>query len=178
MLLLVLTFMHTPAYAAENIETVQAHLENSENGYRLSATYAFDLNHTLEDAVNHGIPLRFTTQVEIKRPRWYWLDESTINAERTIVLSRNLLTNEYQANIIGGVQRSFATLDEALSLLRRPNRWVVAENSALKSGTTYRVSVQMKLDLDSLSMPIQIISFNNSDWRLASDRKNFTFKAE
>jgi hypothetical protein len=175
-LLLVLTFMHTPVLAAEGIETVQAHLESSENGYRLSATYAFELNHTLEDAINHGIPLRFTTQVEIKRPRWYWFDESAINAERTIILSKNLLTNEYQGNIVGGVPRSFATLDEALSLLRRPNRWVVADTSALKSGTTYHASVQMKLDLDNLSMPIKINI--NSDWRVASDRKTFAFKAE
>jgi hypothetical protein len=177
-LLLVLTFVHAPAYAAESIEIVQAHLETSQEGYRLSATFAFELNRTLEDAISHGIPLHFTTQVEIKRPRWYWFDESAINTERTIIISKNLLTNEYQASVIGGVQRSFATLEEAMDLLRRPSRWVVAEHGALKSGTTYNVSVQMRLDLESLSKPIKVDSINNSDWRLASERKSFAFKAD
>jgi hypothetical protein len=177
-LLLVLTFVQAPVYAAESIEIVQAHLEGSQEGYRLSATFAFELNHTLEDAISHGIPLHFTTQVEIKRPRWYWFDESTINIERTIIISRNLLTNEYQAGVIGGVQRSFPNLEEAMDLLRRPSRWVVADHNALKSGTTYHVSVQMRLDLESLSKPIKVDSINNSDWRLSSERKSFPFKAE
>ena len=177
-LLLVLTFAQAPAFAAESIEVVQAHLESSSEGYRLSATFAFELNRTLEDAINHGIPLHFTTQVEIKRPRWYWFDESTINAENVVILSKNLLTNEYQANTVGGVQRSFATLDDALGLLRHPSRWVVAERAALKPGTAYHVSMQMHLDLDSLSKPIRVDSINNSDWRLATDRKSFSFKAD
>ncbi len=177
-LLLVFTFAQAPAFAAEGIEVVQAHLESSPDGYRLSATFAFELNHTLEDAVSHGIPLHFTTQVEIKRPRWYWFDESAINAENVIILSKNLLTNEYQANVVGGVQRSFPTLEDALALLRHPSRWVVAERGALKSGTTYYASIQMRLDLDSLSKPIRVDSINNSDWRLTTEKKSFSFKAD
>ncbi|MBV8634485.1 MAG: DUF4390 domain-containing protein, partial [Burkholderiaceae bacterium] len=138
------------------------------------------LNRTLEDAVNHGIPLNFTTQIEIKRPRWYWFDESTIEAENVVILSKNLLTNEYQANVIGGVQRSFHSLEEALELMRHPSRWVVAERGALKSGTTYHVTMQMKLNLESLSLskPFIVDSINNPDWRLATDKKSFSFKAD
>jgi hypothetical protein len=88
------------------------------------------------------------------------------------------LTGEFQASVIGGIQRSFHTLEEALAMLRRPSRWVVAERSALKSGTTYNVALRMRLDLDYVSAPIHIISYNNSDWRLASDWKNFPFKVE
>ena len=177
-LLLALTFAQAPAFAAEGIEIVQAHLEGSPEGYRLSATFAFELNPTLEDAVNHGIPLHFTTQVEIKRPRWYWFDESTIQAENAVILSKNLLTNEYQANVIGGVQRSFHTLEEALELMRHPSRWIVADRGALKSGTTYHVTMQMQLDINSLSMPIRFDRLNNSDWRFATDKKSFSFKAD
>lgn len=177
-LLLALTFAQAPALAAEGIEIVQAHLEASPEGYRLSATFAFELNPTLEDAINHGIPLHFTTQVEIKRPRWYWFDESTIQAENAVILSKNLLTNEYQANVIGGVQRSFHTLEEALEMMRHPSRWIVADRGALKSGTTYHVTMQMQLDINSLSMPIRFDRLNNSDWRFATDKKSFSFKAD
>ena len=177
-LLLVSSLLHTPAWAADGIDVVQAHLENSPDGYRLSATFAFELNHTLEDAINHGIPLHFTTEVEIKRPRWYWFDESAIDAQNVLILSKNLLTNEYLAGAPGGVQRSFPTLDEALVLLRHPNRWVVTDHGALKGGTTYHVSMQMRLDPDSLPKPIRVDSINNSDWRLTSDKKTFSFKVD
>ena len=177
-LLLALSLVHVFAYAADGVDITQAHLENSEDGYRLSATFSFELNHTLEDAINHGIPLYFTTQVEMTRPRWYWFDETAVNAQRTVGISKNLLTNEYQATIVGGVQRNFNTLDEALALLRRPSRWQVAERGGLKSGTTYNVAVRMRLDLDYLSKPIHVNAINNSDWRLASDWKYFPFKAE
>lgn len=177
-LLLALSLVHALTYAADDIEISQAHLESSEEGYKLSATFAFDLNHNLEDAINHGIPLHFTTQVEMTRPRWYWFDESAINTQRTVRISKNLLTNEYQATILGGVQRSFSTLDDVLALLRRPSRWVVAERNALKSGATYNVAVRMRLDLEYLSKPIHLNALNNSDWRLASDWKYFPFKAE
>ncbi len=179
-LLFALTFAQAPAFAADSIEIVQAHLEGSPDGYRLSATFTFELNHTLEDAVNHGIPLHFTTQVEIKRPRWYWFDESTIEATNDVTLSKNLLTNEYQANVTGGVQRSFHSLEEALDLMRHPSRWVVADRGALKSGTTYHVSMQMRLSLESLSLSKAFIvdSINNPDWRLTTDKKSFSFKAD
>jgi hypothetical protein len=177
-LFLALSFVHVCASASEGIDIAQAHLESSEDGYRLSATFSFELNRTLDDAINHGIPLYFTTQVEMTRPRWWWFDETAISAQRTVTISKNLLTGEFQASVIGGIQRSFHTLEEALAMLRRPSRWVVAERSALKSGTTYNVALRMRLDLDYVSAPIHIISYNNSDWRLASDWKNFPFKVE
>ncbi|MBV8665976.1 MAG: DUF4390 domain-containing protein [Burkholderiaceae bacterium] len=168
----------TQAAAAEEIEIEQVHVESSDEGYKLSATYNFELNHNIEDAINHGIPMYFTTQVEMTRPRWYWFNETAVNALRTVRISKNLLTNEYQVTVLGGVQRSFNTLDEALALLYRPTRWVIAERNALKSGATYNVAVRMRLDLEYLSKPIHLNALNNSDWRLASDWKRFPFKAE
>lgn len=135
-----------PARAADGIDIVQAHLENAEEGVRLSATYSFELNHGLEDVVSRGIPLYFTTEVEITRPRWYWFDERTINASQTIRISYNVLTRQYHAAIFGGLQQSFPTLDDALSMVRRPNRWVVAERGALKPGAVYNVGLRMRLD--------------------------------
>jgi hypothetical protein len=177
-LLLALSFLHVPVYAADGIEITQAHLENSEEGYRLSATFAFDLNHNLEDAIDHGIPLHFTTEVKITRPRWYWFDASAIKTQRTIKISKNQLTNEYQATVLGGLQQNFSSLDDLLALLRRPSRWIVADRNALQSGATYQVAVRMELDLDYLSKPIHLNALNNSDWSLASDWKYFPFKAE
>lgn len=167
-----------PARAADGIEVIQAHLESSEEGYKLSATFALDLNHNLEEALTRGIPLHFTTDVELRRPRWYWFDETTLNASRTIRIEYNVLTRQYRGGVAGSVQQSFPSFEDAMSLVRRPSRWVVAERGALKPGETYVVSTRLRLNLDYLPKPFQVNALNNADWRMSSDWRNFTFKAE
>jgi len=166
------------AAAANTVELAQARIEADDDGYKLSTTFAFELTRGLEDAVTHGLPLHFTTDVEIRRPRWYWFDERAVNASRTIRISYDPLTRQYHAAIKGRLGQTFTTLDDALSTVRRPGRWLVAERGALKPGETYIVSVRMRLDIAQLSKPFQVHALNSSDWRLSSDWKSFTFKAE
>jgi len=167
-----------PARAAEGIEIRRALVEATEDGYRLSANYGFDLSHGLEDTLQYGVQLYFTTEIEFTRPRWYWFDEKAIVARQTTRLSYNVLTRQYHVAIIGSVQQSFSSLDDALFLIRRPNRWLVASRGALKTGEVYNVKLSMGLDPNYLPKPIQINALNGSEWRLASDKKIFPYKAE
>lgn len=166
------------AHAADAIEIKEARIELGEDGYRLASSFEFELNHGLEDAVSRGVPLYFTTELELTRPRWYWFDEKTLRASLTQRLSYNVLTRKYTVAIPDGMHRSVNTLDEALFLVRRPNRWVIAGRGSFKPGEVYNVSMRMGLNLEFMSKPFQVNAINNSDWRLSSDRKSFLFKAE
>lgn len=167
-----------PALASDDtVEITRNYIEAAEEGYRLSATYSFELNHGLEDALQHGVQLYFTTDVELTRPRWYWVDEKAVRVKRTARISYNVLTRQYHVGIVGSVQQSFATLEDALFLIRRPSRWVVAPRGALKIGEVYNVALRMRLDRDYLPKPIQVNAFNNSEWRLES-KKTFQYRAE
>lgn len=176
--LLLALIVAVPAAYAEGVEITRASLENTDEGYKLAISFAFDLNRSLEDAITRGIPLYFTTEIELSRNRWYWFNEKTLAASETIRISYNVLTRQYQAAIGGQLQASFSTLEEALSLVRRPGRWLVAEKGALKPGEVYNVEVRMLLDVTRLPKPFQVNALNNSDWRLSSDWKQFTFRAE
>jgi len=167
-----------PTQAAEGVDITQARIEHSEDGYKLSAAFSFELTHGLEDAVTHGVPLFFTTDLEITRPRWYWFDERAVNTSETIRISYDPLTRKFHAAVKGHLGQTFDTLDEALSVVRRPARWIVAERGAFKSGENYHAAVRMRLDVALLSKPFQVHALNNSDWRLSSDWKTFTFRAE
>lgn len=177
-LLALLAHLPLAAHAANEVETVQAHLEASEEGYRLLASFSFELNRELEDAIMRGVPLSFTTEVALTRPRWYWFDQTVLLASRTVRISYNVLTRRYHAAVSGSLQQSFASLDEALSLIRHPGRWQVAEKGALKVGETYQVAVRMRLDVTQLNKPFQVNALNNSDWQMGSDWNRFTFKVE
>lgn len=163
---------------AEGVEITSAGVESTDEGYKLAVSFSFELTRGLEDAVTRGIPLYFTTDVQLTRPRWYWFDEKAISTSQTIRISYNVLTHQYHAAISGGLQQSFSSLDDALSLVRRPPRWLVADKGELKSGATYNVAVRMGLDVARLPKPFQVHALNSSDWRFTSDWKHFTYRAE
>lgn len=171
-------FAPLPAQANDGIEITRANLETTEEGYKLAASFSFELNQGLMDAITRGVPLYFTTEVQLTRPRWYWFDEKTVTASQTIRITHNVLTHQYYAAVTGGLQLSFRSLDDALSLVRQPNRWVVAEKDELKPGEVYNVAMRMGLDVTRLPKPFQVHALNSSDWRFSSDWKRFTFKAE
>ena len=169
----------TPATYAAEVEIAEAHLEYTDEGYKLAAVFNFELNRSLEGAIARGIPLYFTTEVAIRRPRWYWLDERAASATQTIRISYNVLTRQYRAAINGSnLQQSFASLEDAMSLVRRPGRWIVAPPEALKPGELYTVALRMELDVAQLPKPFQVHSINSSDWRLSSDWRYFNFRAD
>lgn len=165
------------ARAAE-ITIEQASIEASDEGYRLSLAYSFELNRGLEDALTRGVPLYFTTEVQLTRHRWYWFDETSLSVSRTVRISYNVLTRQFHTAISGQLQQSFSNLEDAMALIRRPPRWLLGDRNALKPGDPYTVGVRMRLDVAQLPKPFQINALNNSDWRLSSDWAEFTYKAE
>jgi hypothetical protein len=175
---LLLAIACVPAQAADGIEITRASIEATDDGYRLNANYSFDLNHGLEDAIQHGVRLYFTTEIELTRPRWWWTDDKAVSSRQTVWISYDVLNRQYYVSVVGSVKQSFPTLDEALFLIRRPSRWLIAPKGLLKPGETYNVTLRMFMDREYLQKPLQVNALNNSDWRLASNKKSFTYKAE
>jgi hypothetical protein len=173
-----LAFACAQAQAADGIEITRASIEASEDGYRLAANYDFELSRGLEDALQHGVPVAFTTEIELTRPRWWWTDDKAVASRRTIRIRYDVLTREYHVTDMGSVKQTRPTLEEALFLIKRPSRWLIAPRGALKPGETYNVTLRMYMDREYLLKPLQVNAFNNSDWRLASNKKTFTYKAE
>ena len=175
---LLLVFACAQARAADVIDITKAEIQSTEEGYRLNTAYVFDLNHELQDAVQNGVKLHFTTEIEMTRPRWWWRDEKAVLSKRTIGISYDMLTRQYIVSTGGSVPQPFNTLDDALSLIRRPARWLIAPKDALKRGEVYNVAVRMYMDRDFLSKPLQVNAINDSSWRLSTNRKTFAFRAE
>lgn len=178
-LLALLVLLSPPsALAGEGIELVDASIEASDEGYRLASSFSVELSRTLEEALMRGVPLYFTLQVQVSRPRWYWFDDVAIKSSRTFRLSYNLLTERYRVSIDGNLHRNFSRMDDMLALLRRPGRWVIGESNALARDAAYTVSVQLGLDIAQLPKPIQVSAMSNNEWRLSSGWSNFNYKAE
>jgi hypothetical protein len=179
---LLLVFACAGAHAAEGtVDITRAGIEASDEGYRLDANYSFDLNPGLEQAVQRGLPLYFTTEIELTRPRWWWTDDRAVSTRRTLRLHYDVLTRQYVVLVVGvagSIQQTYPTLDDALFPIRHPNRWVIARKGQLKPGETYNVTLRMYMDREYMQKPLQVDAFNNADLRLASHKKTFTYRAE
>lgn len=170
-----------PARAENEIQVREARLEPSEGGWSLDARFAFELNSSLEDAVNRGVSLYFTTDFELTRSRWYWFDEKVVTTSQSVRLWFQPLTRQYRVSSnngnsnSGGLQLGFSSLRDALALVRNVSGWRVIEKGVAKPGTQYQASVRMRLDNALMPKPFQIDAVNNRDWNLSSDWARFLF---
>lgn len=166
------------AQAADRVEIASTQLDRTDEGYRLSVIYKFDLNDELRNAVERGIPLFFTTDIQVVQERWYWLDKVITAKSWTKRITYNVLTQQYRVTIGNGQNYYFESIEDALYAIEQPAGWLVADKDDLQPGVTYQLSLRMYLNLEHLPKPFQVNAFNNKDWRLSSERKVIAFRAE
>jgi len=170
-----------PVLADNEIQVREARLEPLDGGWSLDARFAFELNSSLEDAVNRGISLYFTTDFELTRSRWYWFDEKVVTTSQSVRLWFQPLTRQYRVSSNNGnsgnsgLQLGFSSLRDALALVRNVSGWRVIEKGVARPGTQYQASVRMRLDNALMPKPFQIDAVNNRDWNLSSDWARFMF---
>jgi Domain of unknown function (DUF4390) len=158
---------------AQGIDVRGAALVAAEDGYYLEATFDIALTSVLEDALNKGVPLHFLVEFELIRPRWYWLNEKLVNREQRYRLSYNALTRQYRVGV-GTLYQNFATLGEALELLKRVRLPDIFEAGTLKKDNTYSAGLRMRLDTSQLPRPFQLTTVGSRDWNIGSDWYRWT----
>jgi len=160
---------------ADEIEVTEARLSTTEDGVVLAADFAFDLNARLAEAVTNGVPLYFVVEFELTRPRWYWFDEKAAAKRLQLRLSYHALSRHYRLST-GLLQQNYASLDEALSVLRRVRNWMVVDRSATLADANYDAAVRMRLDVTLLPKPFQLSAITSRELNLESTWRRFSFR--
>jgi len=172
-LMLSCLFMANQAFA-EGIKLIKTQVESADSNWVVNASFQIELPPELEDALKKGLTFHFVTEFNVSRGRWYWFDEKPIQAQKTMVLSYQPLTQQYRISG-GGLTLSSFTLSEALIQMGTIAGWQVAELSALDIGKPYQAEIRMRLDIARLPKPFQINALNAREWNLSSERHRFTF---
>ena len=160
---------------ADDIEVADVRLAATEDGVVLTADFAFDLNPRLAEAVTNGIPLYFVVEFELTRPRWYWFDEKAADKRLQLRLSYHALSRHYRLST-GVLQQNYATLEEALNVLRRVRNWQVVDRSAALADANYDAAVRMRVDGTLLPKPFQVSAITSREFNLESPWRRFTFR--
>ena len=161
--------------AANEVEVHAARLEAVEEGLALNADFAFELNQRLEEIVTSGVPLYFRVDFELTRPRWYWFDEKAVSRELQLRLSYHALSRHYRLST-GLLQQNFASLGEALNVLKRVRNWLVADRTITFSDADYEAAVRLRLDAAMLPRPFQLSALTSRELQLESAWKRFTVR--
>jgi hypothetical protein len=161
---------------ADDIEVLEARLTPTEEGIALDAVFAFDFGPRLAEAVANGVPLYFLVEFELTRPRWYWFDEKAVAKRLQLRLSYHALSRQYRLSTGGLLQQNFATLEEALNVLRRLRGWQVVERGAALADAPHEAAVRMRLDVTQLPKPFQLSALTSRELTLESPWRRFSFR--
>lgn len=170
--LLILLTATAPA-RADGIEVRKAALVAADEGYFLEAEFEIALTHTLEDALSKGVPLYFTLEFELIRPRWYWLNDKITSKRQQYRLGYNAFTRQYRVGV-GTLYQNFATLPEALAFLSQVRLREIVEPGALAKGSSYTAALRLRLDSSQLPRPFQVSAVGSREWSVSSDWHRWT----
>jgi hypothetical protein len=173
LLALWLSVLAGAAAHAQGIEVRRASLQGAEDGYVLEADFSIVLTHSLEEALNKGVPLYFQLEFELIRPRWYWFNDKVAGSVQDYRLAYNPLTRQYRLGV-GRLHQNFATLAEALDVMSHIRRREDIPAGALRKDNTYVGAVRLRLDTSQLPKPFQLNALGSREWQLSSDWYRWT----
>lgn len=159
---------------AGSIEPRSAELIPDETGYAVNAEFAVNIGPRLEEAVARGVPLFFRFEIQIKRKRWYWIDEHLAGRVLKYRLSYQALTRQYRLTL-GSLHQNFERLDEALAVLGRIRRLHVADRGVLPVGEPLVAAVRLSLDHSQLPKPLQVDALADAEWRVEAPTHTWQF---
>jgi hypothetical protein len=168
-----LAFAAPLAARADGIEVKKAAVSMAEDGYSLDAEFEITLTPAMEDVLNKGVPLYFTLDFELIRPRWYWFNQKITNTRQQYRLSYNALTRQYRVGV-GKLYQNFASLPEGLAFMSRVRMRDIAEAGALGKGSSYTAALRMRLDISQLPRLFQVSVVGSRDWSTSSDWHRWT----
>jgi hypothetical protein len=161
---------------ADDIEVRGVTLRATEDGLVVNADFAFDLTPRLAEVVANGVPLYFVVEFELTRRRLFWFDERAVARRLQPRLSYHPLSRQYRLST-GLLQQNFASLEEALNVLKRVRNWLVVDRTTPLSGDDYEAAVRMRLDTALLPKPFQLSALTSRDLTLESPWRRFTMRA-
>ena len=163
-----------PGARADVIPVKGAELRVEEGEVLLNAEFELALNPTLEEALQKGVPLYFVLEVELTRPRWYWLDEKVLESTTTWRVSYAPLSQQYRV-ASGLFGQNVASIAEVERLIGRVTSRPIVRAADLARGARYDAAVRLRLDVNQLPKPFQVNALASREWQLASDWQRFAF---
>ena len=154
-----------PRFVIRNAST---HLLNQV--YYLNANIDYRFSTAALEALDNGVPLVVELTIEIEREREYLWDETATSLRQRYQLSYEALTRRYVVtNQNSGADTYYTDRVTAIAAMGEVVKLPILDADLLNPDEKYTMRLQASLYLDALPVPMRIVGYFSSDWRISSD---------
>jgi len=138
--------------------------------YQLNAKIHYHFSDEALDALDNGVPLVVELDIVIDRKRDYVWNETVTSLRQRYQLSYEALTQRYVVtNLNSGADNYYGSRAAAIIALGDVDKLPILDAGLLNPEEKYVVSLQASLDLDALPVPMRVLGYFSSSWRIASE---------
>lgn len=131
---------------ASSITLMTGYTEEVEGVHFLNADIQYELGEQALDALDSGLPLRLSIEVQVRRPRFMWPDATVTEFEHAHTIQFQPLTRLYVIeNEQTGRRQSFQSYASAIAELSRVEDVPVVEDSELDADRRYELRMRVTL---------------------------------
>ena len=151
-------------------EVRSAYTELLDGVYFLNAKVEYHLSEDAKEALHNGVALTMEMQMEVLRPRRFWLDREVFGLTQRYELTFQALSQRYLVqNLNSGDLASFSTLSSATDSLGTVRHLPFLDETLLSSDKRYDVRLRAVLDTRELAGPLRLLTFFWDNWRHTSE---------
>lgn len=142
--------------AAGEFEVTQVKTRLQEGVYLLDAEVDYQLNETVLEALNHGVPLILELHLQVRREgAWVW-EQDVAELRLRYQIRYHALTSLYEvSDLAQETSRTFVTQDAALSHLGELHGLPIVDQKQLLVDADYHLEMKAQLDIEALPLPLR-----------------------
>jgi hypothetical protein len=178
-LLLCAILSGAPQSRADEIQVTRVTGKVGSDFYFVEASVHIELSADAEDALESGVPLQFSFDFQINRPRRFLWDQQLLALRRSCTLERHALANKYVVtDLVTRKRVVIASIRDALDALGQLTDVTIGKASELvnERGLTGRMRAQ--LDIEALPAPMRPIAYLSPSWHLKSAWREWVISNE
>ena len=137
--------------------------------YVVDARIDFAFSEDNLEAMRNGVALTVIVDIEVRRERGRWWDETLVARELPYRIETNVLTGRYRVrDLDSGSTRNYRSLDEMTETLGHLESVPIIARERLSGDARYAARIRARLDIEALPSPLRPIAYLSPRWRLNS----------
>jgi len=138
--------------------------------YQINANIKYNFSDDVLSAIQNGVPITIVVDMEILQSRRYIWGKLVAELKQRYKLQFHAISEQYIVeNVNSGSREIFPTLHSALYILRQIKSLPIIDKKLLQPGKTYRGRAQVRIELESLPVPLRLNAYTTRSWWLGSD---------
>lgn len=165
----ILFFAGSSLAAGYGIDVKRAEVVRSNDTYVLNADIDYVFSPRALDALQNGVPLTLIVRTKLHRYRKYAWNKSIVNMKLRYRLSYHALIRRFR--VVSdrlGMQRNFASLEDALAALGKVRGVPLISADRIDSDNGYIAQIKVSLDIESLPLPLRSVAYVIPQWHISS----------